>query len=182
MPYFYFSQAQDASDNTYPTPVCYLCLRRFASGFSGRLMILKIRGGFSLIELLVVVLIIGVLAGLAIPQYFKVVEKARVAEAQSTFSAVKSAQSLVMAKNGKYTSNWGDFDLAFTDSTGAPCTGSGGCAQKIFTYMLDEDGTVYATRNHAPTPASAYGRYTVIYDITSGVTTCTQANCILELI
>lgn len=142
----------------------------------------KIRGGFTLIELLVVVLIIGILAGMAIPQYFKVVEKARMAEAQSTFSTVKSAQSRVIAKSGKYTNNWGDLDLAFVDATGVPCTGAGGCAQKIFTYLLDEDGTVYATRNPTPTPASAYGRYTVIYDITSGVATCTQANCIIDLL
>ncbi len=143
---------------------------------------IKIRGGFTLIELLVVVLIIGVLSSMAIPQYFKVVEKARMAEAQSTFSTVKSAQSRVMAKNGKYTNNWGDLDLAFSDSSGAACAGTGGCVQKIFTYMLDEDGTVYATRNPTPTPASAYGRYTLLYDINSGVTTCTQANCIIDLI
>ena len=143
---------------------------------------LKIRRGFTLIELLVVVLIIGALAGMAIPQYFKVVEKARIAEAQSTFSTVTSAQARVMAKNGGYTRNWGDLDLAFTDPQGVACTGTGGCPQKIFTYMLGEDGTIYATRNPTPAPASAYGRYTVIYDISSGVTTCTQANCILDLI
>ena len=142
----------------------------------------KYRGGFTLIELLVVVLIIGALSGMAIPQYFKVVEKARLAEALSTFSTIKSAQSRVMAKDGKYTNNWGNLDLAFSDPQGATCAGTGGCAQKIFTYLLDEDGTVYATRNPTPTPASAYGRYTVIYDINSGVTTCTQANCILDLI
>ncbi len=142
----------------------------------------KKSGGFTLIELLVVVLILGILAGIAIPQYFKVVEKARLAEAQSTFSTVRSAQARVMAKNGRYTSNWGDLDLAFSDSRGVSCAGAGGCVQKVFTYMLDEDGTVYATRNPTPTPASAYGRYTVIYDINSGVTTCTQANCILDLI
>lgn len=142
----------------------------------------KNRGGFTLIELLVVVLIIGALAGMAIPQYFKVVEKARMAEAQSTFSTVRSAQSRVMAKNGRYTSNWEDLDLTFTDAKGASCAGAGGCSQKIFTYLLAEDGTVYATRNPTPTPASAYGRYTLIYDINSGATTCTQANCILDLI
>jgi type II secretion system protein G len=142
----------------------------------------KKSGGFTLIELLVVVLIIGMLAAVAIPQYFKVVEKARMAEAQSTFSTVRSAQASFMAKNGKYTSNWGDLDLAFTDPTGAPCAGAGGCPQKIFTYMLDEDGTVYATRNPKPAPAAVYGQYTLIYDMNSGVTTCTQANCVLDLI
>jgi prepilin-type N-terminal cleavage/methylation domain-containing protein len=143
---------------------------------------MKIRGGFTLIELLVVVLIIGILSSVAIPQYFKVVEKARMAEAQSTFSTVKSAQSRVQAKNGRYTNNWGDLDLAFTDRNGVACAGTGGCAQKIYTYLLDADGTVYATRNPIPTPATAYGIYTIIYDINSGSTTCTQANCIIDLL
>jgi prepilin-type N-terminal cleavage/methylation domain-containing protein len=142
----------------------------------------KIRNGFTLIELLVVVIIIGILATAAMPQYFKVVEKARVAEAQSIFAAVKSAQSRALAKGGKYVKNWDELDLAFTDTKGCPCAGMNPCAQRIYTYMLDDDGTVYATRNPTPTPASAYGMYTLIYDINTGGMTCTQANCILDLI
>lgn len=138
--------------------------------------------GFTLIELLVVVLVIGILASTAIPQYFKVVERARVAEAQSLFASVKSAQMTYMAKNGKFTNNWGDLDLAFTNAKGKTCTGTSSCVQRVYSYMLDPDGSIYATRNPEPAPASDYGIYTLIYDINSAVTTCTQVNCIRDLI
>ncbi len=142
----------------------------------------KARRGFTLIELLVVVLIIGILASTAIPQYFKVVERARLAEAQSMFATVKSAQMAYITKNGRFANNWGDLDLTFMNARGKPCTGAGPCVQKIYSYMLDTDGSIYATRNPEPTPASDYGIYTLIYDINSAVTTCTQVNCIRDLI
>ena len=66
------------------------------------------RKGFTLIELLVVVLIIGILASIAIPQYFKVVEKARVAEAMSLVASIKSAEERYLARGGTYTNNTAD--------------------------------------------------------------------------
>jgi prepilin-type N-terminal cleavage/methylation domain-containing protein len=80
------------------------------------------RKGFTLIELLVVVLIIGILASIAIPQYFKVVEKARVAEAMSLISSVKSAEERYLARGGMYTSNFTDLDIMYNGMTAGNIT------------------------------------------------------------
>jgi len=48
--------------------------------------------GFTLIELIIVVVIIGILAVVAIPQYYANIEKARRAEAYSTLSAMRQAE------------------------------------------------------------------------------------------
>jgi len=58
--------------------------------------------GFSLIELLTTVLIIGVLVSVAAPLYTKVVEKVRSTEAISTLNAIhKNFQTCVMSLNLK---------------------------------------------------------------------------------
>lgn len=78
-----------------------------------------IRKGFTLIELLVVVLIIGILASIAIPQYFKVVEKARVAEAMSVIASIKSAQERYLARGGNYAASFTDLDVSYANMTAA---------------------------------------------------------------
>ena len=83
---------------------------------------LRIKRGFTLIELLVVVLIIGILASIAIPQYFKVVEKARVAEAMSTIAAIKSAQERYLARGGNYTSDFTQLDIMYPKMTSSNIT------------------------------------------------------------
>lgn len=77
----------------------------------------NMKKGFTLIELLVVVLIIGILASIAIPQYFKVVEKARVAEAMSLIASVKSAEERYLARGGTYTSNFTQLDISYPGMT-----------------------------------------------------------------
>ena len=66
--------------------------------------------GFTLIELLVVVLIIGTLASVALPQYKKVVEKARATEALQNLSTLAHAQERFKMASGSYT-----LDLSLLD-------------------------------------------------------------------
>lgn len=55
---------------------------------------MKNNKGFTLIELLVVVLIIGILSAVALPQYTRAVEKARVAEVESIMADLRRGYKL----------------------------------------------------------------------------------------
>ena len=59
--------------------------------------------GFTLMELLIVVIIIGILAALAIPQYTKTIERAHWAEAIDNLGQIRSAEIRYYAEYDKYT-------------------------------------------------------------------------------
>lgn len=136
------------------------------------------KGGFTLLELLVVILILGILAAIAMPQYFKVVEKGKISEAFSALDSVRSAEERYLASTGNYclgtvTACTGfDLQIPIMKYFTAPAivAGAGSPSWKA---------TV--TRN---TVVGTYGQYIVTVDIEPGASptfTCSQSNCSTDL-
>ena len=75
-------------------------------------------GGFTLIELLVVVLIIGILAAMALPQYFKAVERSRMAEAITLMDSVVKAQRRKLMQTNRYAYDFRGLDVSPKGATG----------------------------------------------------------------
>lgn len=63
---------------------------------------MRARKGFTLIELVVVIAILGILAGIAIPRFMDSIEIARGAKLLADLRSIESAGTVYYTKNGKY--------------------------------------------------------------------------------
>jgi len=122
----------------------------------------KQHSGFTLIELVIVVTIIGILAAAALPRYINLQSQARAAKAQAIFGSVKSAAALARASCM--------VDLAGLTSP-STCTTSAG--------TVNMDGVAVAMANQYPA-ATAAGIITAAQiDATNDAVTITPGNPIV---
>ncbi len=114
------------------------------------------RKGFTLVEVLIVVIIIGILAAIGIPQFAASIEKAKGGEARAGLGHIQTGEKVYFAENEYYVGPTWDSDLditlsqrfwAFTVTTPtsttylATASRSGG-TRAGQTLTMDQDGTI----------------------------------------
>jgi type IV pilus assembly protein PilA len=95
----------------------------------------RLQQGFTLIELMIVLVILGILAGIAIPSYQDYIKRAKVAELIAYATAAKSNISEYIITHNKYPSGLTNAGISFTPS------------QYIRRMSFNSDGTLLLEGN-----------------------------------
>jgi type IV pilus assembly protein PilA len=142
-------------------------------------MVKKAQAGFTLIELMIVVAIIGILAAVAIPAYSDYTVKAKVANALSAAGSLKTAVALCAQESGDVTS----CTTALTATSNIPLftptrevTGGVVNASGVIVLTLADIGKNTATKTITMTPTLGTTSLTWLNSTTISATDNAAAN------
>jgi type IV pilus assembly protein PilA len=108
--------------------------------------------GFTLVELLVVIIIIGILAAIALPNFLSQGAKAKQTEAKQNIGLTNRVQTAYRAENNSFANS---FDVLATGTL----SGTSQSTTKSYTYDLNsaQDSTTITAKSTADTALKAYG-------------------------
>jgi len=112
--------------------------------------------GFTLVELAVVVVIIGVLAAFAVPRFLASVERSKAAESFNYLTSIQAAEERYHARQGTYAADLDDLDIKMTHLKYFTV----GTVEEGSTGSLEDSWTLTLTRTGA---SAGYGAYTVTF-------------------
>ena len=129
--------------------------------------------GFTLLELLMVVIIIAILASIALPQYMRVAERSRASEALTVIAAIRSSELRFKAQDpaGAYEPNLANIDIEVPGIGATPLS-------TMWTYTVN--GAAGGSNAVASRITGTQAGQTVEVDIDSG-NTCTSAAPVYNL-
>ncbi len=110
-----------------------------------RIQRMKSRVGLTLIELLIVMVIVGILAAIAVPMYTGYMQRARRADAKAALEHIRAAQEMWRAEKGSYAIDDGNGTAVAKLQTtmGAPAT----TISKYYTWNFTvKDATLFTVR------------------------------------
>lgn len=132
----------------------------------------KRKAGFTLLELLMVVIIIAILASLALPQYLRTVAKARRSEALNVLATIRSAEQRYKAEKSVFSDAFGPLDLDYSNASGAVTGNQMNVGS--WTYDVSLANTDPFTINATGNPSTTVSKCVLGVDLRSGSLTSTD--------